>query len=71
MTSREYQRIIDLLDEALKVPSTSTDRVGDISFRADLGRTRSKAVQEKLKAAIREHDEPKGLPSLALHGAAV
>ena len=69
MTSREYGNIIALLDEALRVPSTSPDRVGDVSFHADLARTRGKAVQEMAKASLRESGGPKDLPSLALQGA--
>jgi hypothetical protein len=54
MTSNEYQAVIVCLDDAIKVQSTSPDRVGDVSFHADLIRTRSKAVQEMLKARARE-----------------
>jgi hypothetical protein len=55
MTSREYKSVIACLDEALNVPSTSLNRVGDVSFRADLVRTRAKAAQEMVKAGAREH----------------
>lgn len=54
MTSTEYHNIIVFIDKALGVSSTSADRVGDLSFRADLMRVRGKAEQEMTKAAGRE-----------------
>jgi|GEM_PF-4886472 len=68
MTSREYQHVIALIDEALQVQSTSKDRVGDISFRADLGRNRGKAAREMQKASLRERGESTEFPPLELRG---
>jgi hypothetical protein len=54
MTAAEYKQVIVHLDQGLSVVSTSPDRVGDMSFRADLARVREKAVQEMNKARARE-----------------